>query len=76
VEEYRELDAERVLADLGLPSELSQSPRGITTAIPLIAEGSFTQFGGGLDLLGRAPAFAWILLLSIVMARQSPGESD
>jgi hypothetical protein len=48
----------------------------VATAIPLIAEGSFTQFGGGLDLLGGAPAFAWILLLSIVMARQSPGESD
>jgi hypothetical protein len=43
----------------------------LATAIPLIAEGSFTQFGGGLDLLGAAPAFAWILVLSIVMVRQS-----
>jgi hypothetical protein len=47
----------------------------VATAIPLIAEGSFTQFGGGLDLLGATPAFAWILVLSLVIVWKSPAES-
>jgi hypothetical protein len=42
------------------------------TAIPLFAHGSFTQFGGGLDVLGALPGVIWILALSIVMIRQSP----
>jgi hypothetical protein len=39
----------------------------VGTAIPLFAEGSFTQFGGGLDLVGAGPALAWILVLGTLM---------
>jgi hypothetical protein len=44
----------------------------VGTAIPLFAEGSFTQFGGGLDLVGAAPAFLWTLWLSVLLAGRSP----
>jgi hypothetical protein len=42
----------------------------VATAIALFAEGSLTQFGGGLDLVGAAPAFAWTLVLSVLLARR------
>ena len=38
----------------------------ISTA-PLFAEGSFTEFGGGLDLVGAAPLVLWVLVLSVLM---------
>jgi hypothetical protein len=41
----------------------------IATAIPLFAHGSFTQFGGGLDVLGGLPAVIWIFGLSLTMLR-------
>ncbi len=43
----------------------------IASAIPLFAEGSFTQFGGGLDVIGGAPGVLWILTLSVMMVRRS-----
>lgn len=39
----------------------------VCSAIPLFAEGSFTQFGGGLDLVGGAPTILWILGLSVLL---------
>ena len=42
----------------------------VATAIALFAEGSLTEFGGPLDLLGAAPAFAWTVALSIRLARE------
>jgi hypothetical protein len=47
---------------------LAAATVGIASAIPLFAEGSFTQFGGGLDLVGAAPATMWVLGLSVLMA--------
>ena len=42
----------------------------ISTA-PLFAEGSFTQFGGGLDLFGAAPLVVWVIVLSVLMTRRA-----
>jgi hypothetical protein len=42
------------------------------TAIPLFAHGSFTQFGGGLDVVGAIPAVLWIFALSAIMVARSP----
>jgi hypothetical protein len=53
----------RALAVLGLLS----AAIGLVSSVPLFAEGSFTEFGGGLDLLGAAPAILWILCLSAWM---------
>ena len=39
----------------------------LVSSVPIFAEGSFTEFGGGLDLLGAAPAVLWILCLSAWM---------
>ena len=41
----------------------------VGTAIALFAEGSLTEFGGPLDLLGALPAFAWTFVLSVRLAR-------
>jgi hypothetical protein len=43
----------------------------LATAIPLFAHGSFTQFGGGLDVIGAAPGVIWILALSLLMAQRA-----
>jgi hypothetical protein len=43
----------------------------IASTVPLVASGSFTQFGGGLDVIGGAPAILWILALSLLMARRA-----
>jgi len=40
------------------------------SAMPLVSEGSFTQFGGGLDLLGSVPGIVWIAGLSVVLSRR------
>ncbi|MEA2440853.1 MAG: hypothetical protein QOH76_2277 [Thermoleophilaceae bacterium] len=53
----------RALALLGPPS----AAVSLVSSVPLFAEGSFTEFGGGLDLAGAAPAILWILCLSIWM---------
>jgi hypothetical protein len=42
----------------------------LASAIPLFAEGSFTQFGGGLDVIGGIPGVIWIFVLSLIMRRQ------
>ncbi|HTD57977.1 MAG TPA: hypothetical protein VK672_03700 [Solirubrobacteraceae bacterium] len=39
----------------------------LASAIPLFAEGSFTQFGGGLDVIGGIPGVIWIFILSLMM---------
>jgi hypothetical protein len=41
------------------------------SAIPLFAHGSFTQFGGGLDVLGALPGVIWILTLSLIMTKRA-----
>ncbi len=41
----------------------------LASAIPLFAQGSFTQFGGGLDVIGAIPGIVWILSLSVMMVR-------
>ena len=44
----------------------------LATAIPLFAHGSFTQFGGGLDVVGALPGVIWILTLSLMMVKHAP----
>jgi hypothetical protein len=44
----------------------------LATAIPLFAHGSFTQFGGGLDIVGAIPGVIWILTLSVMMVKGLP----
>jgi hypothetical protein len=46
----------------------------LASAIPLFAEGSFTQFGGGLDFVGGIPGVIWILVLSLMMANSHQHE--
>jgi hypothetical protein len=41
----------------------------LASAIPLFSHGSFTQFGGGLDVIGGAPAVLWIFTLSLIMGK-------
>jgi len=43
----------------------------LASAIPLFSHGSFTQFGGGLDVIGGAPGVLWIFALSLIMARRA-----
>jgi hypothetical protein len=47
----------------------------LASAIPLFAEGSFTQFGGGLDVIGGVPAVVWIFVLSLMMVRSQSRRS-
>lgn len=56
------------LARLGLLSATA----ALVSTIALFAEGSFTEFGGPLDLLGGAPAILWLLALSVLMLRREP----
>jgi hypothetical protein len=42
----------------------------IVSAIALFSRASFTQFGGGLDLLGGAPSVLWILAISGLLMRR------
>jgi hypothetical protein len=44
---------------------------GLVSTVPLFAEGSFTEFGGGLDLIGAAPFVLWLLVLSVVLTRRA-----
>jgi hypothetical protein len=48
---------------------LASAAIAIASSIALFAEGSFTEFGGPLDLLGGAPAIVWLLALSVLMLR-------
>jgi hypothetical protein len=57
----------RALAVAGLLSAATS----VVSSVPLFAEGSFTEFGGGLDLIGAAPATVWIVCLSVWMARRA-----
>jgi hypothetical protein len=41
------------------------------SAVSLFSEGQLTQFGGGLDLLGTAPAIVWIAALSVLLGRRA-----
>jgi len=41
----------------------------VVSAMPLFSEGQFTQFGGGLDLVGSVPGIVWIALLSVLLSR-------
>lgn len=43
----------------------------LASAIPLFAHGSFTQFGGGLDVIGALPGVIWILTLSLMMIKRT-----
>jgi hypothetical protein len=55
----------RVLSRAGLISAAAV----IASSIAMFAESSFTEFGGGLDLLGGVPAIVWLLALSSAMLR-------
>ncbi|MGA2163729.1 MAG: hypothetical protein ABSH36_04595 [Solirubrobacteraceae bacterium] len=48
----------------------------LLSAIPLFAHGSFTQFGGGLDVIGGVPGVIWIIALSVMMVKQAPATGD
>jgi hypothetical protein len=39
---------------------------------PFLVDHGIGQFGGGIDVLGGIPGFAWIVVLSISMARRAP----
>jgi hypothetical protein len=39
------------------------------SAVSLFSEAQLTQFGGGLDLVGTAPAIVWIVVLSVLIGR-------
>lgn len=41
----------------------------LASAIALVSEGSFAQFGGGLDLIGAAPGVLWIAALAVLASR-------
>jgi hypothetical protein len=51
---------------------LAAAAVALVSTIALFAEGSFTEFGGPLDLLGGAPAIIWLLVLSALMLRREP----
>jgi hypothetical protein len=42
----------------------------LVSAIPLFSRGSFTQFGGGLDVIGGAPGVLWIFALSSILVKR------
>jgi hypothetical protein len=42
----------------------------IVSSIALFSESSFTEFGGGLDVVGAAPAVIWMLLLCVLLGRR------
>jgi hypothetical protein len=44
----------------------------LASSIALFAEGSFTEFGGTLDLIGGVPAIVWLVALSARMLRGTP----
>jgi hypothetical protein len=44
----------------------------VASSIALFAEGSFTEFGGTLDLLGGVPAILWLVAISVRMLRGAP----
>ncbi len=44
----------------------------LASAIPLFAKGSFTQFGGGLDIVGAVPGILWVLTLSLLLVKEYP----
>jgi hypothetical protein len=39
---------------------------------PFLTDHGVGQFGGGIDVLGGIPGFAWIIALSVQMARSEP----
>lgn len=47
----------------------------LLSTVPLASEAPATQFGGGVDLLGAAPATIWIAVLSVVMARRTRADA-
>src|SRR4051794_34122543 len=42
------------------------------SAVSLLSDGAVLQFGGPVDLLGSAPAVAWLVALSVGLAREAP----
>jgi hypothetical protein len=47
---------------------IAAAAAAVASAIPLFSEGTFTQFGGGLDLVGGAPVTLWMAALSVLLA--------
>lgn len=41
----------------------------LSTVPPFLADHGIGQFGGGIDVIGGLPGFAWIIALSVIMAR-------
>lgn len=50
---------------------LFSASAGLLSTIAIFSEASFTQFGGGLDLVGAAPAILWLVALSLSMTRRA-----
>ena len=48
---------------------LISAAAAVLSTVALFAEGSFTEFGGPLDLMGAAPAILWLLALSVLLLR-------
>jgi len=70
------LAARRLLPARMFAAGLLAAATALVSAIPLLSEGRFTQFGGGLDIIGIVPAIIWIAALSVLLstrtARQPP----
>ncbi len=70
------LAARRLLSQRMFATGLLAAAAAVVSAIPLFSEGRFTQFGGGLDIIGIVPAIIWIAALSVLLStrrtRQPP----
>jgi hypothetical protein len=42
------------------------------SAVSLLSDGAVLQFGGPVDLLGSVPSVAWLVALSVTLARERP----
>ncbi len=67
------LAARRLLPVRLLVTGLLAAVAAFGSAIPLFSEGNFTQFGGGLDIVGIVPAIVWIAALSLLLSSRAAG---
>ncbi len=65
------LAARRLLPAVLFATGLAAAAAAVGSAIPLFSEGSFTQFGGGLDVVGIAPAIVWLAALSLTLSART-----
>jgi hypothetical protein len=65
------LAARRLLPPSMFATGLLAAAAAVLSAIPLFSEGRFTQFGGGLDIVGIVPAIVWIAALSLLLSART-----